>query len=615
MELSFNSNNEEEPEFFNLDDEIRKLIESTELHKTEVIKVETDYATKHNEIIAKIEALRQKLVENNTTKYKILDKARSKYDEDMARLAALRRQKKEEDANKVFEETIALIKEICEDFTSWKAAREYQVEDIVRIVHQYLIGSSGVMNANEMALGKTFESLVALYIITKLFERKHNRKPTMLWLTKLSILTTGGTKNEATRWNPELRMFPLKGSDHKAAKEMVLKFARTGGTCVMTNYETIKTTPEASKIHWDIVVMDEVHKLKGGANSGGPTAIWEAVKNLSMGFTMMLTGTPMVNNVTEIWSYLHIFDAELFPDAKKFARQFNAFKDLSGKLQFSLQSERMLKDILRGRLIRRTATEVGLQLPPVNYQDVILPHNLEQGELYQKMRNEFFIWLDKQEKALSATSILAQLTRLRQINVLPVATFKVKDEDGFVVETIKLDVRDSSKLDEAVDIITQTQDQVIVFSNFLEPMEELAFRLQVEGLRPEIISSKYAKDMASYEVDFQQGKIDVLMITLGMGEGLNLHKDSAKWPGGARAVIMLDQWWNDARNRQAIARAVRPGENAGEPVFVYNLMCDGSVDFYIRALCDDKNAQLDSLTESSELRPSADWKNYLQGLL
>ena len=157
-----------------------------------------------------------------------------------------------------------------------------------------------------------------------------------------------------------------------------------------------------------------------------------------------------------------------------FARQFSAFRDLSGKLQFSLQSERMLKDILRGRLIRRTATEVGLQLPPVNYQDVVLPHNLQQGELYQKMRTEFFIWLDKQEKALSATSLLAQLTRLRQINVLPVATFKIKDADGFVVDTIKLDVRDSSKLDEAVDIIQQTDDQVIVFSNFLEPMEELA---------------------------------------------------------------------------------------------------------------------------------------------
>ena len=109
--------------------------------------------------------------------------------------------------------------------------------------------------------------------------------------------------------------------------------------------------------------------------------------------------------------------------------------------------------------------------------------------------------------------------------------------------------------------------------------------------------------MGDYETEFQAGNIDVLLINLAMGEGLNLHKDSAKWPGGASAVIMLDRWWNNARNDQAIARAVSPGENAGEPVFVYNLYCEGSVDFFIKALCDEKSAQFDALTESSELAP------------
>ena len=79
------------------------------------------------------------------------------------------------------------------------------------------------------------------------------------------------------------------------------------------------------------------------------------------------------------------------------------------------------------------------------------------------MRSDFFIWLGEQEKALSAMSILAQLTRLRQINVLPVANFKIKDDAGFVIEEIKLDVRDSSKLDEAMDIIAETADQVLIF--------------------------------------------------------------------------------------------------------------------------------------------------------
>ena len=616
----FGENSEEEPFFFDIDEEIRKLLESTSNHREEVIGIEVKYQTKHHEITAKIMKLREELDKLHTKQYEEVDKARTKYDEDMARLAALRKQKQEEEANKAYEETAKLIKEICDDFAAWTSAREYQVEDVVRIVHQYLIGSSGVMNANEMSLGKTFESIVALYIIRNLFEQKHGRKPNMLWLTKASIVQTGGTKNEATRWDPTLKMYPLAGSDSKPAREMVFKMAQGSGACILTNYETLRTTPEARKVNWDIVVMDEVHKLKGGANQNGATAIWSTVKDVvaSAGFVMMLTGTPLVNKVEEIWSYLHIFDPVVFPDARRFARQFSAFRDMSGKLQFSLQSERLLKDILKGRLIRRTAHEVGLQMPPVNYQDIVLPHNLEQGEIYKQMREQFYIWLDGQDKPLSAMSLLAQLTRLRQINVLPVANFKSEDANGNEVIT-RLDVRDSSKLDEAVDIIMQTQDQVIVFCTFNEPLNELAFRLQVEGISSAVISSQTTDKMSAYEIGFQNKEIDVLLINSAMGEGLNLHKDIAKWTGGARAVILLDRWWNPSRNRQCIARAVRPETDQSvkerEPVMVYNLFCDGSIDYFIQALIDEKAAQFDAITESKELRHPQEWRDMLKKLL
>lgn len=622
MEINFgpSEDNEDPIPFFDLDAEIRKLIDETSSHRDKVIEVEVKYQTKHHEISAKILALRAQLDSLHTKQYEECKKLRDKYDEDMARLNALRKQKAEEEANAAYEETAKLIKEICDDFAAWNMAREYQVEDVVRIVHQFLIGSTGVMNANEMSLGKTFESIIALYIIRILFEQKYGRKPTMLWLTKASIVETGGTKNEATRWDPTLKMFPLRGSDAKPVREMVFKMMGSGGSCVLTNYETLRTTPQARKVQWDLVVMDEVHKLKGGANANGATAIWSTVKDVvgTSKFIMMLTGTPLVNKVEEIWSYLHIFDPVVFPDARRFARQFSAFKDMSGKLQFSLQSERLLKDILKGRLIRRTAHEVGLQMPPVTYIDTVLPHNLEQGDIYQQMKKNFFVWLEGQDKPLTAMALLAQLTRLRQINVLPVATFKSTDEFGN--ETItKLDVRDSSKLDEAVEIIQQTDDQVIVFCTFNEPLNELAFRLQVEGLSSAVISSETTKSMSAFEIGFQNKEIDVLLINSAMGEGMNLHKDIAKWTGGARAVIMLDRWWNPARNRQCIARAVRPETDQSvkerEPVMVYNLYCDGSVDYFIQALIDEKAAQFDSITEAKELRPASEWRDMLKKLL
>ena len=620
MELNKRLGGEEpdKPQFFDIDAEIRKLVESVNGHADLVHTIETEHWHKHNEITAKIQKLREQLDIMHKAKYEDLRKARDQHDEDLSKLAALRRQKEEEAKNAAYETTVQLIKEICADFASWHMAREYQVEDVVRIVHQYTIGSTGVMNANDMALGKTFESLVALYICIEIHKQKHNgAEPTILWLTKKSIVETGGTFNEARRWFPDLKCFPVRGADNAASKDMVFEFAEMGGMCVITNYETVKNTPRAQKIHWDFVIMDEVHKLRGGANASGPTAIWEATKNLSRGFVLMLTGTPVANRIEEIWSYLHIFDPILFDNARKFARQFQAFKDVSGEFKMTLQSERVLKEILKGRLIRRTATEVGLQMPPVNYQTVVLQHNEQQAALYKDMLEKFFVFVDKQDpdKLLPAMSLLAQLTRLRQINVLPVCTFVDKDEEGNEIGRVTLDVRDSSKLDECLDRIVQTDDQAIVFCSFNEPLEELAMRLQIEGLSSAIISSKYADKMSTYETDFQAGKIHVLLLNSAMGEGLNLHKDKAKWLGGARAVHMLDKWWNDARNNQCIARAVRPGETAGEPVFVYDYKVENSVDYFIQFLCDEKSQKLGNLTEASELRPASEWKRLLKELL
>ena len=165
------SKDDEDPiPFFDLDEEIRKLIDSTSTHREKVIEVEVKYQTKHHEISAKILALREQLDSLHTKQYEECKKLKDQYNEDMDRLNALRRQKAEEEANQAYEKNSILIKEICDDFAAWNAAREYQIEDVVRIVHQYLIGSTGVMNANEMSLGKTVESNNFSVIIRILFD-------------------------------------------------------------------------------------------------------------------------------------------------------------------------------------------------------------------------------------------------------------------------------------------------------------------------------------------------------------------------------------------------------------------------------------------------------------
>ena len=100
-----------------------------------------------------------------------------------------------------------------------------------------------------------------------------------------------------------------------------------------------------------------------------------------------------------------------------------------------------------------------------------------------------------------------------------------------------------------------------------------------------------------------------------MGEGLNLQKFADRWPGGANHAIMLDRWWNNARDEQCIKRIYRQGASMDMPVFVYDLYCKGSIDYFVKDLSDRKKRAFDQVTESEEIRPAADWRDYLGDLL
>lgn len=538
-----------------------------------------------------------------------------------ARLKELQALKAKQDADAIFQETADLVKNIVSEFEAWNAAHPYQVEDVISAVHAYLTGKGGFLNANDLGLGKTYESIVTLYIISEIHKRSTGKKPNILWLTKTSILKTGGTINEFKRWWPDFKIVPVSGSDAKAKRAFTFELVSMMNAAVITNYETVRTTPELHAIHWDFVVMDEVHKLKGGANSNGPTAIWEAVKNLcgTVKFTMMLSGTPMVNKPQEMWSYLHIFNPQRFPSLKDFENAFCEYKNFAGEFQLAVNPAKILQNALKGQMIRRRRDEVGLQLPELTRTDVLVEHTPLQAEAYQAMREQFFIWLDEQAgQAITATAIIAQLTRLRQINVWP-AGIKLKDGEGNVINT--LDIRESGKIDECMDIIENAQDQVVVFSTFNEPFVEIAKRCEKilrpdgsgVGLTCKVISGETSKQLDGLEKEFQDGKIDVLCINSSMGEGLNLQKNPNVWKGGASIAVFLDLWWNPARNDQCEGRIHRQG--AHQPVTIYRLFVERTIDYFVLDKVESKRAQFDSIMESDEIRPSSDWKDYLEGMI
>jgi len=570
----------------------------------------TELADNYYEEAAK---LRDKWEKNKAT-------LRSKHEENLKKLAALKAQAERDAEAKIMSETAKIVTEICEGFEAWTKAHSYQLEDVISIVHAYLTGEGGILNANEMGLGKTYEAIIALYIIIELFKREHNRKPSILWLTKSSILETDSTKKEIALWWPDFKCVSISGSETKDSREFKLQIAHGGGYAVLSNYEIVRTTEFAKDARWDLVVLDEVHKLKGGANPNGPTAIWKAVKDVCRNakFVQMLSGTPLVNKPEEMWSYLHIFDPVLFPSAREFVNRFGDVRRLGAQTQMVLNVNRLLKQALKGRMIRRTAVEVGQELPELQEIRRVLPWNDEQASMYRQMRDKFFIWLEEEEgkgTVLSASAIIAQLTRLRQINVLPKFIWRQKDEEGNIISEVNFDINDSSKLDEVEDIVMAAQDQVVIFSNFNEPMKEIKRRLNGIGISCEIISGETRKEMKSYEEKFQQGEITVLCLNSAMGEGLNLQKFPSRWPGGASVGIFLDRWWNKSRDYQCLKRIYRQGADCSQPVFIYQLFCQNSIDYFVEDLSAEKQRGFDAVTESADIRPAGAWKEYLQGLI
>jgi SNF2 family DNA or RNA helicase len=614
---------------------IDKPIKEMDVKEIEQYLIHADSLIEKNEelydkVALEIEVLRKKLAELEGTRREIRDEIGQLKQDKLTAAQWKEHLLREALKNKAIEETADKVFEIMREFPGWEKARDYQREDVVSAIHAYLSGFNGFLNANDMGLGKTMESFLILKCIQVLFHAEHGREPQVLWLTKSSILKTGGTVREGKRWMPDFRMMPVEGSMPKKDREAIFELVREFGFAVITNYETCRTTAALADIDWDIIVMDEVHKLKGGANLSGPTGIWKSVFEITRKAKMMimLSGTPMVNRVGEMWAYLHIFDPERFPSLRSFENAYTMTQKIGYEYKIVVDGQKLLDSALRGRMVRRRKDEVGLQMPeitPPEDRERLLEMLPQQREVYNQMRDQFFVWLEDQgDKVLSATAIIAQLIRLRQINIWPVIDFKTPMMDEFGVPQVdevtkkmmviinKLDVKESSKIDEAIDIISQTDEPVVVFCTFNEPLKEIQRRINDVGLNCQLLTGENSKNLANLETDFQDGKIDVLCINSAMGEGLNLHMDHEKWSGGSRCVIFLDLWYNPARNDQCTDRVYRPG--ATKAVSVYHLKNESSVDQWLDAIIEEKRNMIEGVTEDKKLRPG-EWAAYLKKLL
>lgn len=511
----------------------------------------------------------------------------------------------------------------------WQNMLDFQKEDLIFTTLAWDYGRSGILNSNVMGAGKTLEQRAFQSVVKKKFTDRFSWEPKMLWITKKSLRES--SKEELLKWNTpgldEMTYLVVEG-DKKTRGDMA-KLGVQFGSVVIINYDGVRTTPGIFDIDWDIIFIDEVHQLKGGANQSGPTQRFTSVRNLmkirpidehgrrwtrvrveqtktgestkQLPFVSMLSATPIQNRPQEVWCWLHLFEPERFPTLRQFEHKYvETYK--------GFQPLELLKT-LQGKFIRQDPELIYSQRPEKDR--IIVPVELtpKQQKVYDRIRNYTLAGFESDpNKMKSINAVIAQLTRLRQCVLYPA---------GIQINGDRIKVEESGKLDEAMEIIdglTSDSEQVVVWSaQFNDVLFELGGRCQLEGLTVEYITGK-TQNPGEVEKRFQNGEIDVLLCNMtAAGEGYNFNK-SPNWEGGASNAVFLDRHYNPQKNFQAEDRIWRTGVTHGVKIWILHGL--GTVDNLIQEINRQKMEVFDQVIEAEALRPdSVDWSDVLEDLI
>lgn len=522
-----------------------------------------------------------------------------------------------------------------QDWLWIKSIFEYQKTGAEFITSGLTRGTFGTLLADQMGLGKTLQATAAINLMqyTDNFEEiigpRCPRLPNYItmpngernyppaWYSVLYIVPNAlkaSTMREIAKWSSDLNVIKLEGN--QSERNNIVKIAHKQGMVLVCSYEQLRQrndmdlTPAIFEYDWPIVVMDEAHKFKNDTSS-----TFQAVKRIckNAGYLIPMTGTPIMNRPSEMWSMLHMLTLKgkyegKFEHLWKFESDY--LNTWGGSTQFQQDGYDRLVKSVADMVLRRRKDEVLLDLPDKIREVRFVDMTGKQLDLYNELRDKLFVWLDDdKENYVSTSSILAQLTRLRQIAVLP-AGVKIADPDGSNEK--HLDCWESAKIDEAmalVEELMEANEKVLIFSNFNEPLKYLAKLIEEKGWtftdryndeRPfnaEIIMGgvhEVKRDQIAARFNDDQSNTRVLLGNIGaMGVGLNLQ-------GACSHAIFLDLFWNPGVNEQAEDRLHRQGQK--NSVTIHIIQAEDSVDAFIADKLEKKALMIEGVIERDELR-------------
>ncbi len=410
----------------------------------------------------------------------------------------------------------------------------------------------GACLADDMGLGKTIQVLSLLLVLKN--EARENRKPCLL-VAPASLLANWAA--EIARFAPSLKTVVVHPSAEPAEKLKADNAANLADVdLVITSYGFLARSPWLGTTPWRLVVLDEAQAIKNPAAKQTKT-----VKQLRADTRIALTGTPIENRLSDLWS---IFDF-INPGLLGSSTQFSSFvKHLADRPHNPFGP---LRDLVRPYILRRLKTDKSIiaDLPDKTEVKTFCLLSRKQAALYQQAVGDLARQLEDVDGMQRRGIVLAFLMRLKQICNHPSQWLG----DGAWAEE---DSGKFARLRDLAEVVAARQEKALIFTQFKETTAPLAAFLGSVFGRPGLVlhgetEVKKRKDLVRQFQEDENVPFFVLSLKAG-GAGLNLT--------AASHVIHFDRWWNPAVENQATDRAFRIGQTKN--VLVHKFICRGTVE-------------------------------------
>jgi len=468
--------------------------------------------------------------------------------------------------------------------------RPYQLAGFQWLAFLWEHGLGGIL-ADDMGLGKTLQTLALLQHAKDIREAEaaaavparargddHQGPPArpFLIVAPTSVLSNWAT--EAHRFAPGLKVVTI--SDTLARRRARLADVIDGADAVVISYTLLRLDFEAyGAVPWAGLFLDEAQYVKNHQSKA-----YQCARRITAPFKVAITGTPMENNLMELWSLLSITAPGLFPSPERFKDYYARPIEKSGNAELLAQLRRRIRPLI----MRRTKEQVAADLPAKQEQVLEVELHPRHRRLYQthlqRERQKVLGLLDDVNH--NRFTILRSLTLLRQLSLHAALV----DEEHADVPSAKIDA-----LIEQIEDVVGGGHRALVFSQFTRFLRMARTRLQAAGVECCYLDGT-TTNRSTVISSFKEGTAPVFLISLKAGGfGLNLTE--------ADYCFLLDPWWNPATEAQAVDRTHRIGQTRN--VMVYRLIASGTIEEKVMALKARKAELFSSVIDSDGAFSSA----------